>query len=176
MRIIAGKYKKSNLFSVPGNTSRPTTDYIKELIFSVIQDCHDDIVLDLFSGSGGLSFEALSRGAKFATMVDFSDKSIKTMKKNIEKLKCTENCRIYKKRASAYIKKCDEKYDIILLDPPYNKNMVNETISLIFEYQLLKPNGKIIIEHSSHEKISQEWQEKLCFSKKNGETTISMLA
>ena len=109
-------------------------------------------------------------------MVDFSDKSIKTMKKNIEKLKCTENCRIYKKRASAYIKKCDEKYDIILLDPPYNKNMVNETISLIFEYQLLKPNGKIIIEHSSHEKISQEWQEKLCFSKKNGETTISMLA
>ena len=175
MRIIAGKYKKSNLFSVPGNTSRPTTDYIKELIFSVIQDCKDAQVLDLFAGSGGLSFEALSRGAKFTTMVDFSDKAIMTMKRNIEKLKCSDNCRIYKKRTNSFISKSEIKYDIILMDPPYDKNLVNKTVELILNYEILNPKGIIIIEHSSHENLNEEFISKRTYYKKNGETTISML-
>ena len=88
MRIITGKFKKANLFTVPGKTARPTTDYIKEVIFSVISSCNGKNVLDLYAGSGSLGFEALSRNADFVDFVDFSDKSIKTMKRNIEKLKC----------------------------------------------------------------------------------------
>lgn len=175
MRVIAGKFKKSNLFSVPGNTSRPTTDFIKELIFSVIQDCKDQTILDLYAGSGGISIEALSRGAKFATMIDFSDKAIMTIKKNIEKVKVSDQCRIYKKRAISFLNKSEQKFDLIFLDPPYNKNLVNKTITAILEKEQLNKNGKIIIEHSSHEQLSLEFAEKIFFQKKNGDTTISII-
>lgn len=175
MRIIAGKYKKSNLFSVPGKTSRPTTDYIKELLFSVIQDCQDQQVLDLYSGSGGVSFEALSRGAQFSTMVDFSDKAISTMKKNIEKLACSDDCRIYKKRATAFLKKTEQSFDLIFMDPPYEKNLVNKTIIQILESRCLKSGGKIAIEHSFREKIDANYADKTIFYKKSGDTAITIL-
>lgn len=175
MRIIAGKFKKSNLFSVPGKTSRPTTDYIKELLFSVIQDCHDKTVLDLFAGSGGISFEAISRGANHATMIDFSDKAIMTMKKNIEKLKCSEQCRIYKKRTSSFISKCEQKFDLIFLDPPYSKDMVNKTLESIIENRILEANGRIAIEHSFREKISDKFEDKIIYHKKSGDTAITIL-
>ena len=176
MRVIAGKFKKSNLFSVPGKTTRPTTDYIKELIFSVIQDCEDKTILDLYAGSGGISIEAISRGAKFATMIDFSNKAIMTIKKNIEKLGISKQCRIYKKRSVNFLHKCEEKYDLIFLDPPYNKNLVNKTIEAIFENNALNPDGVIIVEHSSQEKISPLYIKKITYEKKNGDTTITILS
>ena len=176
MRVIAGKFKKSNLFSVPGRTSRPTTDYIKELIFSVIQDFEDKIILDLYAGSGGISIEAISRGAKFATMIDFSNKAIMTIKKNIEKLGIVDQCRIYKRRSINFLQKCEEKYDIIFLDPPYNKNLVNKTIEAIFENEVLRSDGIIIVEHFFNEKISSLYENKITYTKKNGDTTITILS
>ncbi len=107
MRIITGKFKKANLFAVPGNTARPTTDYIKEVIFSVIPSCEGKNVLDIYAGSGSLGFETLSRNALFVDFVDFSDKSIKTMKRNIVKLNLKSKSKLgLKSQSKCLLKKC----------------------------------------------------------------------
>jgi 16S rRNA (guanine966-N2)-methyltransferase len=175
MRVIAGKYKKSNLFMVPGVTTRPTTDYLREVVFSILGDVENLEFLDLYSGSGSVGFEALSRGAGFVDFVDFSQNSIKTMIRNIHKLKCTEDCRIHRKKVSAFLKVCDKKFDVIFLDPPYEKDLVNKTIDLILEFSLLKPDGIIIVEHSRQEKINQKWQDRIINDRAAGKTFLTIL-
>ena len=175
MRIITGRYKKTNLFSVSGKTVRPTTDYLKEVISSVLYNCQDKIVLDLFAGSGALGLETLSRGAENAVFVDFSDKAIKTIKQNIRKLKCEKDCRIYKKRVSSFLMNETEKFDLIFLDPPYSKNLVNSTLELIFEKGILSADGKIVVEHSKNEKISEEFHPLIDYVKESGKTIITIL-
>jgi 16S rRNA (guanine966-N2)-methyltransferase len=175
MRIIAGKYKKTNLFGANGSFCRPTTDYFKEVIFSVLFDCSDQNVLDLYAGSGALAFEALSRGANYAVMVDSSDKAIRAMKKNIEKLGCTADCRLHKKNVFSFLKTDEQTYDLIFLDPPYNKNLVNKTLHLIMENKMLRSNSKIIVEHSKSEKIEPEFADLIDYQKDGGETMITIL-
>ena len=175
MRIIAGKFKKANLFSVPGNTARPTTDYIREVIFSVLGDISSLTVLDLYAGSGSLGLEALSRGAEFTYFIEFSERSIRTIIRNIEKLRCTENCKINRKKVSAFLKICPKQFDLILMDPPYDKNLVNKTINLIMEYELLKPKGRIVIEHSVHEKLEEQWSKYISYDKNTGKTELTVL-
>lgn len=175
MRIIAGKYKKTNLYGANGSFCRPTTDYFKEVIFSVLFDCADKNVLDLYAGSGALAFEALSRGADYAVMVDSSDKAVRAMKKNIEKLGCTKDCRLHKKNVFSFLRADDQSYDLIFLDPPYNKKLVNKTLHLIMENSLLKPSGKIIVEHSQSEKIDPAFSDLIDYQKDGGETMITIL-
>ncbi|MDP8201207.1 MAG: 16S rRNA (guanine(966)-N(2))-methyltransferase RsmD [Candidatus Tenebribacter burtonii] len=175
MRIITGKFKKANLFTVPGKTARPTTDYIKEVIFSVISSCNGKNVLDLYAGSGSLGFEALSRNADFVDFVDFSDKSIKTMKHNIEKLKCTFDCKIHKKKVSAFLNSIDKKFDLIFIDPPYDKDLVNFTIEKIIDNLLLSQNGHIVIEHSPREKLLEKWNVMTTYNKNYGSSVITVL-
>ena len=175
MRIIAGKFKKTNLFSVPGNTARPTTDYIKEVMFSIIGTCNDYNVLDLFAGSGSLGLEALSRGASFIDFVEFSQKSIQTIKKNIYKIDCIEKCKIYRKKVQPFLKQCDQNYDLILLDPPYNKDIINDVLNLLFEKDLLKQNGLICIEHAINEMILPEYSEKIVNEKKKRKNNVNIL-
>ncbi len=176
MRIITGKFKKANLFAVPGKTARPTTDYIKEVIFSVISSCSGKNILDLYAGSGSLGFEALSRNADFVDFVDFSDKSIKTMKRNIEKLKCTSECKIHRKKVSAFLNGCEKKFDLIFMDPPYNKDLVNSTIEKIVDNELLTENGYIVIEHSPREKLIEKWDAMTNYNKNYGSSVITVLA
>ncbi|OQX70656.1 MAG: 16S rRNA (guanine(966)-N(2))-methyltransferase RsmD [Candidatus Cloacimonas sp. 4484_275] len=174
MRIIAGKYKKSNLFTVPGFTSRPTTDFLREVIFSVVFDWEDKTVLDLFAGSGSLGFEAISRGANSVDFVDASEKAIKTILKNKHKLGC-ENCRIHKKRVNSFLRKCETKFDMIFLDPPYEKNLVNDTLNIIFENRLLRTGGIIIAEHSVYEKIDEKFREKIQNEKTTKHSAVTFL-
>ncbi|MDP8268409.1 MAG: 16S rRNA (guanine(966)-N(2))-methyltransferase RsmD [Candidatus Tenebribacter davisii] len=176
MRIITGKYKKANLFAVPGNTARPTTDYIKEVIFSVIPSCSGKNVLDLYAGSGALGFESISRNAEFVDFVDFSDKSIKTMIRNIEKLKCTSDCKIHRKKVSAFLNGCEKKFDLIFMDPPYNKDLVNNTIEKAVDNDILTQNGCIVIEHSPRENLSEKWNEMIIYHKNYGSSVITVLA
>jgi len=175
MRIIAGRFKRSNIFPVPGQSTRPTTDYFREVVFSIIGNVEDMEILDLYAGSGSVGLEALSRGAGFIDFVDFSQKSIKTMIRNIEKLKCTTECRIHRKKVSAFLKVCTKKFDIIFLDPPYNKALVNKTIGLIFEFSLLKSEGMIIVEHSKEEKPDEKWSDRIIKERSGGKTMITIL-
>lgn len=156
MRIITGKFKGANLFTVPGATTRPTTDYQREVIFSMYQEYAGLRVLDLYAGTGSYGLEALSRAAEFADFVEFSNKALTVLLKNVEKLKCGETCHVHRKKVAAFLGGTDLKWNVIFLDPPYNRNLVNETLLLIKEKDLLISGGLVIAEHHPAEKIAVE--------------------
>lgn len=161
IRIIAGIYKKRKLASVPGHSTRPTTDYNREMIFSTYQDFEGKRVLDLFAGTGALGLEALSRGAVWVDFVEFASPAIATLLGNIQLIGCGEDCHLYRKKVESYLKTCTQTYDIIFLDPPYDKSLVNPTLQSIFEQDILEPDGVIIVEHSRDETIKAELKDKI---------------
>jgi 16S rRNA (guanine966-N2)-methyltransferase len=175
MRIIAGKFKKAKLISVKSRNTRPTTDFLKEVIFSVLGDCEDKHALDLYAGSGSLGLEALSRGARTAVFVDMSENSIKAIRANLKKLNCEENCRIHKKKVAPYLKFESGNFDLIFIDPPYNKGLINPTVELIFANHLLTENGKIIIERSKKEILTAEWSCYKIFDKDYSDSAVTLL-
>ncbi len=174
MRIIAGKFKGMNIFSVNGKSTRPTTDYFREYIFSVYQDLEDKKVLDLFAGTGALGLEALSRGAKTADFVEMSNNALQALFANIEKTKTKNLCRIHKRNVLSFLKKSQDKYDVILVDPPYDKGLIGKTIDLIIENNLLNINGAILIEHSRKESIPDKYHSMISYNcdKKMASLTI----
>ncbi len=157
MRIITGIYKGRNLFLVPGMSTRPTTSFNREVIFSVLQDYEGCRVLDLFAGTGSLGLEALSQGAVWVDFVEFAPAAINTILKNIALLGCSESCHLWRKKVDAYLKTCNTKYDIIFLDPPYEKNLINPTLKWIYDKSLLNEEGIIIAEHSPREIIAEDF-------------------
>ncbi len=148
MRIISGTARGTKLETLEGQDTRPTLDRVKEPLFSIIQNyIYEAKVLDLFSGSGALALESLSRGAKLAICCDSSRKAIEIIKRNAVKTHLENNTKIINKD----YKKCleelkDIKFDIIFLDPPYNSNYWILAIKLIIEKDLLSDNGIIIFE------------------------------
>lgn len=150
MRIISGKYKKINLEGFTINGTRPTMDRVKESMFAMIQDkIKDTVVLDLFAGSGALGIEALSMGAKKSYLVDNNVVAIDTIKKNMAKL-VGANYQIIKQDFIAALEMFNneqQKFDIIILDPPYQSGYLNKAIKIINEYKLLKPNGLMVCEY-----------------------------
>ncbi len=175
MRIITGKYKGYHLFSVPGDRVRPTTDFVKEVIFSVLDLYDDDVVLDLYAGSGALGLEALSRGVERTIFVDASQKSVQIIWKNIDKLDCRDTTQVWKKKATAFLDDTEEQFDLILLDPPYRKGLVEKTLRPIFERNLLKTSGRVMVEHAFDEPIDEAWHQYRIYEKKMGDTVVTIL-
>jgi len=175
MRIITGKYRGSNLFTVDGKTTRPTTDYNRELIFSVYSEYEEALVLDLFAGTGAFGLEALSRGAKYVDFVEFSSKAIGILLQNISKLKCSDMCHIHRRRVEHFLRDCDKKYDVIFLDPPYLKDLVNPVLDQIFTANLLSDDGLIIVEHSPKEPIAQKYRAFITKEKPAKVTSFTIL-
>lgn len=152
MKIISGKYKGRNILGYNIDGTRPTQDRIKENLFNSINFLLEDkIVLDLFSGSGNLGIEALSRRAKYAYFVDNSKKAIDIIKRNINNLNIN-NCKVifndYKKVLNSI-----DKVDIVFLDPPYKTNYIEESIKLIDKNDIINENGLIICESDNIDKI-----------------------
>lgn len=176
MRIITGKYKGRNLLSVDGNTTRPTTAYNREIIFSVYADYEDKRVLDLYAGTGSFGLEALSRGAEYVDFVEFASKAIGVLLQNIANFGCGDDCHVYRKRVQQYLQDCEQRYDVIFLDPPYEKNLVNPTLELILESAILKPEGIIIAEHSKYEPVSEEFSKYVTKTKVGKLTGFSLLS
>ena len=130
-----------------GMSIRPTTDRVRESIFNLIQGyIFDSRVLDLFGGSGALSFESLSRGAESAVIVDVDQKSIKVIKENAERLRFLDEVMILNKSAEDYLKSATEKFHIVFLDPPYNKGFIKPVIESIVEKNILEDDGIIVLE------------------------------
>ncbi|MBW6516550.1 MAG: 16S rRNA (guanine(966)-N(2))-methyltransferase RsmD [Candidatus Cloacimonetes bacterium] len=175
MRIIAGQKKGHKLLSLAGKKTRPTTDYVKEAIFSIIYDCTDLRVLDLYAGSGALGFEALSRGAKSLELVDRSEKAVQVAVKNINKLHYEDKTKIHKQKVDTFLRTAANQFDLILLDPPYNSNYVNSTIAAIFEADILADDGIVVVEHAAQEMIQEAWLSKITKQKKYGDTVITIL-
>lgn len=159
MRVISGTARGKKLNTLDGLETRPTLDRVKEALFSKIQfDIKDKDILDLFSGSGALAIEALSRGAKSAVLCDNSKKAIQIIKRNLEETKTQERAEVINKDyldALKNLKERSKKFDIIFLDPPYKTDFIEKAIKYIFKYELLAEDGFIISETDDENKIKQ---------------------
>lgn len=148
MRIITGKAKGIRLKTLEGDSTRPTSDRVKEAVFSMIQfDIDGRTVLDLFSGSGQLALEALSRGAKSATLVDKSKEAVSIIKENVNKTRMTEFCTVYQSDYLDFIRRnCGQQFDIVFLDPPYAQKMYAPSLRAMIDNKILKPTSLVICE------------------------------
>lgn len=176
MRIIAGDFKGRRLYTPEGEHIRPTTDKVKEAIFSMIAfDIPDAVVIDLFAGTGNLGLEALSRGAKHCYFGDNSRDSLALIKQNVKYCKAEDMSEII---AGDYLRILDrirEKADIIFLDPPYKNGLMLSCLSHISELGLLREDGIVVCEHGFEEKLPDEYAgfEKIK-EKKYGKIIISI--
>ena len=137
MRIISGIRRGHKLFEFEGDDVRPTTDRVKESVFNIIQT---------FAGSGALSFEAISRGAKKAVCLDKDKRSIDIIKKNANSLDFSDYCEIINTSCFDYMERAKEKFDVIFLDPPYNKNFIEPVLEGIVKNNLLNEDGIVVLE------------------------------
>ena len=148
MRIITGSARGIKLKTLDGEATRPTAERVKEAVFSKIQfDIEDRSVLDLFSGSGQLALEALSRGARNAVLIDNSPEAIKIINENATKTKLNDRCQIYSGNALDFIRRSNgEKFDIIFLDPPYASKLYSPILNALHTSNMLKPSTILICE------------------------------
>ena len=162
MRVIAGKYKGRRLNSPENYDIRPTSDKAKEAMFSILTaEVYGSRVLDLFAGTGSLGIEALSRGAASCVFADSSRASLRLINANLEHCAVEEDTKVlpgdFRKvllKLSARIEDgLEEKFDIILLDPPYGKGLLTEAIELISDGNILSEGGTIIAEHRKEEEL-----------------------
>lgn len=146
MRVITGSARGRKLNAPEGLDVRPTTDKVKEGIFSAIQfDIENAVVLDLFAGSGQMGIEAISRGAEKAVFVDNSQRALKCVNENLRSLKFEKYADVINRDSYDYIKHINRKFDIVILDPPYRYNHINNILPFVAEK--LNNGGYIICEY-----------------------------
>ena len=159
MRVISGTARGKKLNSLEGLETRPTLDRVKESIFNILQfNIKDTSVLDLFSGSGALAIEALSRGAKEAVLCDNSSKAVQIINKNLEETKLIDKAKVINSDYTEALNKLaneNKKFDIIFLDPPYKSELALDSIEKILNLDLLKCDGIIIVETDDKNKIDE---------------------
>lgn len=147
MRVITGKARGVQLKTPEGMDTRPTTDRVKEALFSII---HFDIpgarVLDLFAGTGQLGIEALSRGASEAVFVDIREDACRIVKENLKRTKLQANAQVVKAEYAQYLRNCGRKFGIIFLDPPYSEDFLEKSLNFIMEIDILQSDGIIVTE------------------------------
>ncbi|WP_090977134.1 16S rRNA (guanine(966)-N(2))-methyltransferase RsmD [Paenibacillus sp. CF384] len=153
MRVIAGTAKGRTLKAVPGKNTRPTTDKVKEAIFSMIGPFFDGgLVLDLFAGTGGLGIESLSRGMERAVFVDLDGGSIEIIKQNVQAAGVAEQAEIYRTEAVRAVKalaKRGLKFELVFLDPPYRMKEMDTLMNELAERDLLGTAATIVVEHDA---------------------------
>jgi 16S rRNA (guanine966-N2)-methyltransferase len=175
LRIIAGKYKGHTLTSFKADHIRPTTDFVKETIFNIIAfHLEESRVLDLFSGTGSLGLEALSRGAKHVHFVDLQPKSIGILKSNLAKLKITDDYQITKNDVIKFLKSRVSDEDIILIDPPFTEKMADKVMLTLADH--INDSVKfVIIESVKNEPIADSYGILSLWRRKNyGDKLLSV--
>lgn len=157
MRIIAGELKGRKIEAPKGDNVRPTSDKVKEAIFSMLTNSiYDEVVIDVFAGTGNLGLEAISRGAKHCYFGDKSRESLSFIKNNIKHCKVEDRATIIAGDYTSVLKKVPVQAGVILLDPPYLDGLMVSCIELISELDLLHEDGIIVAEHSLMEKLPEE--------------------
>ena len=147
MRVITGKARGVTLKTPEGLQTRPTSDRVKEALFSIINfDIPGSRVLDLFGGTGQLGIEALSRGAKSATFVDTGEPACRLIRENLKRTKLEAEGKVVRSDYLAYLNHCREQFDIIFLDPPYAEVFLENALKRIAEIDILQSNGIIVTE------------------------------
>ena len=164
MRIISGKFKGLKLQPPVDLSIRPTSDRLKESLFSILESNKYNIripnsnVIDICSGTGALGIEALSRGAKLIYFIDKDPKAIDVLQKNISKLKIDYKDETYIKiirdDANKALQNIKNNFDIVLIDPPYNSNVIEKCLVKLKQYNLINFNSYIFTESSKNENIN----------------------
>ena len=147
MRIIAGKHKSRKLETLEGNNTRPMMDVMKESVFNTIGPYFEEIeILDLFGGSGALSLEAISRGAKHSYIIDLSRDAVRVITNNVKSLREENSVTILNIDYKMALKKLEGKtFDLIFLDPPYRLNIVNELLDYLDTAILKEGDGFVYL-------------------------------
>ncbi|MCI5746140.1 MAG: 16S rRNA (guanine(966)-N(2))-methyltransferase RsmD [Erysipelotrichaceae bacterium] len=176
MRIVAGRYK-SRLLIAPNNTNtRPTSDRAREAIFNIIAPyVLNSNVLDVFAGSGALGLEAISRGASNVTFIDIDNSAILAIKENAKNLNVLNQCIIINDDYHILNNMKCTPFDIILLDPPYALNVIDEFVEMIVNNNLLSPKGVIVYESDVTHKLNKEFKGFTLKVKKYGIAYVNVL-
>ena len=147
MRVISGTAKGVSLKTPSGMETRPTTDRVKEAVFSIIQfHIPGARILDLFGGTGQLGIEGLSRGANSAVFVDRREEACALIRENLRRTKLESSARVVRSDYQTYLKRTKEKFDIIFLDPPYGEDFLENSLIRITEIDILQSGGIIVTE------------------------------
>lgn len=155
MRVITGIAKGKRLKTLEGLDTRPTTDRVKEGIFNIIQfDLPASKVLDLFAGSGQIGIEALSRGASYCVFNDQNRQAQQIIKDNLINTGLYKSSRVISMDAKAYLNSTKEEFDIVFLDPPYNKGILQEILPIVAKK--MTDRGIIICEHEKNEELPEK--------------------
>ena len=157
MRIISGKYKGKRILAPKNLVARPTTDMAKEALFNILNNYYvldECTVLDLYAGTGNISYEFASRGAVSVISVDQDAKAVSFISKTARQLEFP--IRPVKSEVKKFLKRTTDRFDIIFADPPYNfeEKKFEAIAGLVFERELLREDGILIIEHSKHTDLS----------------------
>ncbi|MFV0506313.1 MAG: 16S rRNA (guanine(966)-N(2))-methyltransferase RsmD [Bacteroidales bacterium] len=150
MRIIAGQYKGRYFSPDKYFKARPTTDHAREGLFNILTNrcCFNNVsVLDLFAGTGAISFEFISRGVANVVAVESDNKHVGGIKKVATELGISEELQIVRADVFKYLAKCNSKYDVIFADPPYNIKNFDDIIDVVMRSDLLNEDGIFILEH-----------------------------
>ncbi len=157
MRVITGKARGVVLKTPDGMNTRPTSDRVKEALFSAINfDIPGMDVLDLFGGTGQLGIEALSRGANKAVFVDASEDACKLIRENLKRTKLESQAKVVRSDYLSFLKNCRETFGIIFLDPPYAEVFLENALNFITEIDILQSGGIIVAERPLGKELSLE--------------------
>jgi 16S rRNA (guanine(966)-N(2))-methyltransferase RsmD len=180
MRIISGTSKGRKLVTPRSQSLRPTSDRVKESMFNILQDdIVGKVVLDLFAGTGNLGIEALSRGAKKTIFVEKGRQALRLIQRNLTQFGLEERSEILPKdanRAIGILKQKGESFDLILMDPPYEKGLIQKTLMTLNSHQIYHKDSILVIEHNRREPpstVMEGWN--LIRQRRIGDTLISFL-
>jgi len=180
MRIIRGTSKGRRLATLKGRAIRPTSDRVKESIFNILgEEVEGKAVLDLFAGTGNLGIEALSRGAKKAIFVEKGREALRLIQRNLTLCEMKERSEILAKdvhRAIGILGKRGETFDLILMDPPYEKGLIQKTLVKLCSHRIYHEGSILVIEHDRREPLSETVEGWNLFRQRGiGDTIISFL-
>jgi len=177
MRVIAGKARGHTLRVPPSPQVRPATEKVRGALFNILGDIEGSMVLDLFAGSGAVGIEALSRGAAQSYFVEQNRAVAEIIQKNLEHCRLEAHGVVWTMKvitALPKLEKLEKKFDLIFVDPPYDKNLLNPTLHLLANSTLIRANSLMVCEHSPRE-LPHEEKLEIMDQRKYGQTYISFL-
>lgn len=182
LRIIGGTLRGRRISSIDGSSTRPTPDMVREAIFNVIgSEIRGATFLELFAGTGAVGIEAISRGAEKAVLVEGNLKACEIIRKNIDACAITPKCSVIRwdlEKNLDFLNGGNEEFDMVFLDPPYEKDLVGKSLRHLSSCGSLKKEALVVVQHSVHELMAQDSLDRIFDTvkeKRYGKTLVSFL-
>jgi 16S rRNA (guanine(966)-N(2))-methyltransferase RsmD len=177
MRVIGGSAKGHHLIGPDRRLTRPATDLVRGATFSILEGLAADwsLVLDLYSGTGAMGIEALSRGAGWVDFVDRQRRCCDIIKQNLENTRLADRAKVYSIEVEKAISILDKEYDIIIMDPPYRNEIIGGTITKLANSKLVGAETIVVVTHSPHLTLEPQYPPlKLIKERRHGDSVIAL--